>query len=347
MKLLAALLLCASSGAYAQVRISFGGDTLKGNIKKMIETEYIYSWSTNIKIVYTSDMSERSEMARFYDEKDILRGKWVAKFDDKGHVIKTSLYCNDTPCQVFTHRYDLQGREIEGRSAQHLNTRCNSFSDWLGGVISNWVIGTYTSVKSYRNEYDKAGRLKATKEEHFSIGGDADTTIETTGYRYDGNNWIAVQVKRKTDIKSGSIDTGIEITSYKYDSHGNKVEEDVTNNGYSSWRPGFSKSLFRYDARHNLVETKTYGISDSYAKPHSGTNIGTGSEYTYDSLGNRTSHNFHYLYREDDGSETQDVSILYTMNEDKPEELKEYDKQGNLIKKTRDGRVVFIREIEY
>jgi len=326
---LSVLFACISVCSYAQVRLSFYGDTLKGDIKKMTEYNYIYSWEKSVRFDYTCDVSRGMEVAVYCEADNKPCVKWLVRYD-KDRAVEKSLYNSEGQlCHTTTYKYDGLGRVVEQTYVDSSGGSCNALGDYLDGAISNWAVGA--------DQRSRSGRVNS--------------------YQYDAAGHI---VKEETRY-FGSEGTQADITEYKYDSKGNKVEArllrvgfDWVKNWYSDGKEITSKDIFTYDTHNNLVEDKGYFVSsnDNSSAPHAGKIVGGGSEYIYDSLNNRKSVNFYRLYKQEDGSEEKEVyrtqqESLMSNVENGPEEKKEYDDRGNVIKKTRGGIVLLQREIEY
>ena len=92
--------------ATAQVRITFHQyDTLKGRIKAM--TEYRDDGTGTLKSVYTCNLDDRTETAVFYSSDNKLMGKWVAKFDDSGHLVNAGLYADSATLCICTKSHSF------------------------------------------------------------------------------------------------------------------------------------------------------------------------------------------------------------------------------------------------
>lgn len=204
----AALFMCIALSSQCQVRITFYGDTLKGNIKKM--TEHRFEWMDTIKTVYTWDATKHLGTAIFNDG----FAKWFVRYDKGGHILEESLYSyNDKLCRQSTYSYNIDGGGIESRELQYLCQQCNNLSDRLNNSASNWVAGIFVSTSLNKSEYDDTGRLiRKMKKSYSSISG-SDTTTEITSYKYSDSRKIAT-IKKETFSTSGK-DTMVETTDRK------------------------------------------------------------------------------------------------------------------------------------
>ncbi len=331
MKLLAAFFLFPM-GAYAQIRIDSYGDSLKGNVKSM--TQYSVSTKSSgvtgyvkpdtTKCIYTCDVAKGTELIRFYNEHDKETSHEVIQFDGKGHVLEQRYYTDlDSLYMKCTYAYEVHGWETK-------NCRVN-----------------YPFHASYP------------KEEQEVSTSFKDSLGSYTTYTYDNVGHVTERVDQS------SVDAYIttdEIMAYKYDLKGNKTEEydlNVRACGqenyvlfYFDGRGYTKKTLFKYDSRGRVAERMEY---TERKKPSSfmndqqrGTSIGMKHHYTYsgedDIADNDT---MMQLYRESDNSITTGKPTTITPWVDRNKAIKEYDKQGNVVKKIQYNMLVYTRTIAY
>lgn len=341
------LLIFTSAISSGQVKFSYYGDTLNSAVKTM--TEYAHTGDYEIRINYTYNLSRKIQTANFYFNNS-LQGRWVVKCDDQYQVIESGLYYDyDSLCRGLTLTYNTEGREIERHEVHYLNERCNNFIDFLQGGISEWMMGSTANVTSFAHKYDNLGRIVETRRKNFVIGSDdTDTTITVINYTFNNNDDKSSQ-KKVESFRTGSdyADTSYETTNYIYNRNGSIIEEQIIKSSVVSWTIDSLRNLFKYDAHNNLVEKKEYfsnAISD-YSGNLPYPRVGGGTTYTYDSINNRISYSYYWLYRKDDNSEIKEIYQAGAYNEDKEEF--EYDTRGNIIKKTRHGTITLKREIEY
>jgi hypothetical protein len=357
MRLLTIFLLCISVSSIAQIRTNYYGDTVKGNIQEMVE--YRPVWDSAMKHVYFFDQREKTERANFFTPDNTLVGSWYVKYDDSDRASEKMLYLSiDTVCEDATTTYDEHGNEIEWRIVNYVNSKCNSLVDYLDNTASNWVTGRYWdySVELRRFQYDTLYRLIKEEVKNFHNGSPAsDTTCEATINAYNAKNGKIAQTIKES-YKVGATDTAREIISYEYDSKGRKIEEIsiIYNrpwNDLIDWdylgKKITTRTLYKYDSSNNRIEETEYFFSKNKSnRTHSGTQIGAGSYYTFDEHNNMLSDSFYYLYKEDDGSETKDISNTHNVP---PKSVikNEYDEHGNVVRKGSDDNVIFHRQITY
>ena len=331
MKLLTILFLCVSMSAYAQVRTDLAGDTLKGNVKKMTEYVYeVYGTCCNsapmkrdtMKRVYICDTADATETINLYNDLDMVTAKVLMKFDNNGHLIEKGFYTDiDSLYMRHTYTYDAHGHNIEEREARypfHASSSVQYSDEFMEVKDSDGYCIKYKYAQGYM--------------------------VEMTSESFWGTNI-----------------TPNETADYKYDSRGNKIEEDdlkiyqrdhyVT--FYIDGKEYTTKTIYKYDDRNRLIESTEYfeGKPNPNAdlaapKRHSGTIIGGKDLYTYNGQSNKAdSVTLIWMYREDDGSITNGEPESKPIPKSK--ETKEYDKQGNVVKKMNGAVVTLEREIEY
>ncbi len=416
------LLLCVNIRSYGQ--LVFGGDTLKGNVKKITATMNVSDYV--VKEVLTLDTVKRFAINGIYNESNVLMGEERAKYDERGHIVETGLYSNDNiKCNGFAYKFDLSGKMIQEQYVSTIDDNCHRLIDWYGGMMSNWFTGPQSSRISLSNyQYDHLGRVSEMiskgftiylhpedpetvkmREYYRSVGNDdrdtiasmtnykydaqgrvseravkkftiylepekldtieinefqrsvtgnehLDTMMEITSYRYDTKGNTTQEMKQEVRLSPDYPDTSVKITDYKYDDRGNKIEEAVfeglaykIKHWYGDEKQFTIKILYSYDYHNNLKEQKEYVEGYSPSTEHSGMRIGSVIEYSYDSLNKKVAYTSYHLYKEDNGSETREISRTSSIDDETEQE--DYDKKGNVIKKTRGSAVIFTREIEY
>jgi membrane peptidoglycan carboxypeptidase len=344
--------MCISVSASAQIRIAYGDgtyDTLKGNIKQM--TEYQHSGDSYVKAVYTFDRGKMTQVANFYDadKNDKWMGKWVVQYDNGGRALNIDLYCtNAVPCQGTTSKYDALGRMVENSSVFNFkgdSCSCTRLIDWISGGISEWFVGVDSSITTYIYKYNSKGRILEKSSEELEIEGKVVLkTSERISFKYDDDGNEIEIIKKRISTSPEHIDTTTEIAEYEYDKRSNKIEENVLTRDRKTQ---CVKTVFKYNIDNDLIESRTYYDPVRPTRPsNSGTCIGTGVEYTYDSLHHRKSHRYFQIYIQDDGEETRDVSN-FKAEEKNEEDQKEYDRHGNIVKITSGNIQTLKREIEY
>lgn len=416
------LLSCFTHRCYGQ--ITLGGDTLRGNVKKVTSTIYLPDYI--VKTVLTRDTAKGLVVNSLYDEKNMPMGQERENYDAYGRIVETGFYTNNNEaCYNISNKYDARGRKTEEQTVSaSCSEVCNNLTDWFRGTLSNWFTGppssniylceysydnsgrvsemqsksfkvylkpgdpeTIKMIEYYRSvgmddrdttisivnyKYDPHGKVSETAIKKFiiysepekldtieineferSITGNKhqDTMLEITSYRYDTKGNTTQEMKQEIRLSPDYPDTAVKITDYKYDSRNNKIEEAIFEGiayEIKKWygdKQFTSKTVYRYDTHNNLIEEKEYSEGHERSPKHSGVYIGRSTEYNYDSVNNAVSYISYNLYREDDGSETKEVSQSRQLNDEI--ERAEYDDHGNAVKKTRGGKVILTREIEY
>lgn len=353
MKFLTIIFICLTGLAQAQMNLCYYGDTLWGPIDRIVEyrqeSDYI------IKTVYTHNSSENTTTACFYDPQNKQMGKWQVKYNDRGSVVETGLYCKDeTPCQKCNYSYNANDRTSGKRfvhysnNSHSLSSSCNRLLDLLDGSISSRFAGVDSFVTISTYQYDTPRRLQFQQEKFVTIRPTyIDTTVELTNYAYENSGsdlWLVE--KKEIRIRSDGSDTTDEATVYRYDERRNLVEKIVLKSTSGNRAVDSTRTLFRYNDQNSVIESRSYyQAKHTPSKPGRGKQVGAGSEYSYDNAGNLTSHTFYSIYRLDDGSERKDG--VDTQKVAKEETEKEYDARGNIIKITSRGSKILTREIWY
>lgn len=349
MKYLIIVCMLLSIACSAQVRMNYSGDTLKGNVKKV--TEHRYVWRDTITLAYAYDEIRKVASECFY-RGDVLKGTWIAKYDNSGRVLETVLYSDSNKlCSKQSCKYDRQGMKTEVLHADCGYPRCYQLVDMLDGSMSNWPMGEMTYCNTIdQYEYNSLGLVAKMRKKVFE---GSDTVLENvTDYVYNSNGAL-IEMRDSAFERYGN--TTPKVKTYRYDSAGNKTEEELYSNAnstdLSNWYNGGKsmthKILYKYDSHNNRVDQKEYyfGSNSPRTKPHSGTEVGGGTLYTFETLDNMVSTTDYRIYREDNGSET----LVYEPSQKvaKREESEERDSYGNTIKRMDNGRVVSVREIAY
>lgn len=223
-------LLCISffTNTHAQTKITGFGDTIKGNVKKMIE----FREETDVYIVavYTWDTIAHTSTIKYFKEDRTYKGKSISSFDSNSRLTSQNLYChNNKLCTKLNLQYDMQGREVEYHYV-HYGHRdystypgdCNSLYDWLNGQITYWIIGFDSSIEIHRRVFDNDGRL-ANKMDVSIL--DNDSTVKLTENKHDvsGNKIESITLT----ISSRTSDTTVEIVRYRYYDSGDKYVEQT------------------------------------------------------------------------------------------------------------------------
>lgn len=331
MRSLILLFVLVSFSCEAQVRITYEGDTLKGNIKRM--TEYYVRWGMDtVRAIYTWDSTTRSETAIFCEGLAAkVLGKWTAAYDASGHVIETALYCDSNkPCYRQTTGYDAKGRTIEQLTVGYAFLR-HEFNDKISGVIEEWPCCPGVTYQAVKYEYNSLGHLAHVLEENCNVG-NTDTTFKSTNYTY-GNKGVLQEMTERNYKRDETYET----REYKYDARGNKVEECiykaqrsiVLGDWYNNGKPFTIKTFFRYNDSNELIESKAYFIEGAGPKPPGGDKVGAVKLYNYDNHV-MTGCTTYTLIRQDNGVEiTDDKRVDRTPIDGYKQER---DKNGNVVK---------------
>lgn len=341
---------CIAANSHAQILITGSGDTLKGNIKRL--TEHFYNSDYTVKTIYTWDTVIKTVVGRIYDEHDIQKGKRVFKYNNAGRIFERYFYCNeDEFCEKEISKYDANGLMLERRVYNYYNRtqqypgNCNSLRDWLWGGITERFTNVDSSIDIYTYQYDRRGNLIEEKHEDITIGeGYNSSSVYLIYDTYYPDNKIAIH---KRIIIYSNDDTTIEQTEYKYDAKGNKIGESSSTISRYRTLESCTNATYKYSADNKLIEVIVH-FSPAYntSSKHPGTRVGWVYKYAYNKQNNLESRSEYDIYRQFDGSEQQYLSRKYPAEKEQKEET-EYDKQGNVIKKTRNGFVESTNEIEY
>jgi hypothetical protein len=327
------ILLLLPVFAKAQIRIDAYGDTLKGNVKKVIQYgaftiihgAEVYGTNTATKSIYTFDSTTGLELITFYNEQEKEMAKEVIQFDSKGHVLTDNFYTDrDVMYRKRTYKFDTYGRQIE---------KCDVH---------------YPFRASYLIEYGEVREVINDSAGHCTI------------YIYDKMGHLAEKIELEI---SDSRTTTDNLAAYKYDLASRKTEEYVLNlrscgeEGryilfYTGGKGYATKTVFKYDSLNRLAACIKYSElkipNPSQHEKHSGTFIGMKTVYNYRGQSwTATDLTNTLLFREDDGSITTGTTWTHPNWEAKSNETLEYDDHGNVIKKTRYGQLLFERKIEY
>ena len=337
----------------AQILITGSGDTLKGNIKRL--TERFYNSDYTVKTIYTWDTVMKTIVGRIYDEHDIQKGKRVFKYNDAGRILERYFYCNDNElCEKDISKYDVHGYELERRICQYYSSsqqypgNCNKLKEWIYNMIGEWESNIDSAISTHTYKYDNRGNQTEHKYQDISVGeGYTHCSLIITNTSYYPNNKIATTKKITTYSCDGDADTVTEQIVYKYDTKGNLIAENSTTiKQYRTLKSSIA-TTYKYNADNKLIEEVVYCSPAYITTPdHPGTRVGWVYKYSYNKEKNMESRSEYEIYRQSDGSEQRYLSRKYPAEKEQKEEI-EYDKQGNVIKKTRNGLVESTNEIEY
>ncbi len=330
----------------AQVRRLYNGDTLNGNVKKVIE--YSKSFDDSIASIYTCDTAAHTITGSFFSKEE-LKGRWIVSCDPVGNIIESDLYFgSNTPCYKVLNEQNAQGHVIKSQKTLFSHDY-HIFSDWEGGCISEWPAYNYPLYDLTFYAYDHCGNLVS--ETTYSYERDkSDTMYEQKTFEYDNHGHLV----KKEEKYWGRYYSGVQRRVYKYDEKGREMEiafsDNATNTKLSDWYNGgvpvTKKTVNVYDTHDNLTETKEYYFSNYMdGPPHSGVKVGTTTVYKYDSLGNKKNYCTYRLYHEDDGTELRQLRICRPV-EQNPEQIVR-DEHGNVVKRIYKNNIELVRAIEY
>lgn len=197
----------------SQEMIIFENDTLKGNVKKIIE------YGPDFKNVIERDTVSRVLQAIEYD----IEGHQIAtrtfRYNSRGFITESSLNCNDgTPCERYFYKYNENNERIYTKSVRHLNTtrgmnsKCAQLLDWKMKAATNWMIlDSSIFIESYT--YDSAsGILEVRKEDIVVSYPDSDTNITINSYKFnEKGDTVFSKTSILNDLQKGSRDEYFDI----------------------------------------------------------------------------------------------------------------------------------------
>lgn len=347
---------------YAQVRKTYNGDTLIGNVKKVIE--YDNRGELIVKRVYRGHPLLHTQIANFYQgDSHLLKATWLLKYDNTNQILENSLYAGaDSLCEAKYYQYDDSGKLIERRIVNDYCDNCVRLTSWLINGMYSYNQGIHTITTQYK--YDIRGKLETEKKEQIiAIEHSRDTNVTITVYKYDGKgNEIAIRkeswysdssvdltLKKYTsdnrvsekrelrfDLNKKDTDTTIHMVTYMYDNNGNIIEEREYSNQSVFQDSGQNKMIlltrytYKYDQLDNLIDSRVYYenkirhyVMINYSGGKGATCIGSGTLHSYDKLNNEKFYSNYKLYKEDDGTEKVVISDTVQVNKVRPMSKKE------------------------
>lgn len=347
---------------YAQVRKTYNGDTLIGNVKKVIE--YDNRGEFIVKRVYRGHPLLHTQIANFYQgDSHFLKATWVLKYDNANQILENSLYAGvDSLCEAKFYQYDDSGKIIERRIVNDYCDNCVRLTSWLINGMYSYNQGIHTITTQYK--YDIRGKLETEKKEQIiAIEHSRDTNVTITVYKYDGKgNEIAIRkeswysdssvdltLKKYTsdnrlsekrelrfDLNKKDTDITIHMVTYMYDNNGNIIEEREYSNQSVFQDSGRNKMIlltiytYKYDQLDNLIDSRVYYenkirhyVMINYSGGKGANCIGSGTLHYYDNLNNEKFYSNYKLYKEDDSTEKVVISDTVQVNKVRPMSKKE------------------------
>lgn len=173
---------------------------LQGNVKELTESYF--------------DIQEK-----FGTPTDILKEKWVYKFNDRHQTIEKLYYDGyfESPFKRYTYSYNQEGlleKYYEGSPTHPRKTREYKY-DNMGRLIREDDTSTFGEVVIYK--YNERGLLQ--EEAHYNNGGDLKLKSILS---YDNQGRL---IKEESYYRNGPNEEPFEVWSYKYDLAGNVSQE--------------------------------------------------------------------------------------------------------------------------
>lgn len=279
-------LLLLSTVTYAQPRVTYYGDTLKGRVKTVVEVLNPDNYPK--KLVYEWNESERYRSIKFYGEDDGYVGVLYVKYNENDSIVEDGLYLGDT-CFYDIVKYDKYGNRTKQYSVNNSSPSCDGFSDWINNMITcgfSGDAGKYTRIKQVKSRYDEKGNLLIVKRlfttvhntdstfiaereyYQYSIVGKKqgmqgysftlpdNDTIEIISRNYNADGVLDRESKLNIKKDDGVADTTAFISIYNYDIKGQLIKhiaKEIHNtSGY--YDTAIVATLYKYDTRGNQIE---------------------------------------------------------------------------------------------